>query len=663
MRSPPGAPVALTILCASALAGIVAAAAAGATNVAGPPSADREASAERAASTALAPPAEPRHPAARALERGIAALRDEPEASRREAEAALAALVRAPDADLEIRARLLLCDYHSERDPVAAQAQIAAARARLPDAARASLAAGVTTCEGELREAAGDYAGARAAFESAAHVASTAGDDEMLAGALFSRGYLLGVQGDYAAGLADLKQSQRLYERLSMAHHELTALNAIAILYNRMGDFAEARHIYERALVAQRAAGMRREQGVTLHNLGRAHEGLGEWPAARRAFEESLAVHGRIGYGRGEAYALRGLAAVANAEQDAQRALALLGRASKLQRATPDARLAAQIDLARGTALRLARRGEESAAALGRAREVFERADALAELAATWRELAAVRADLGDWRGAYEAQVAATTITERLLGNQRDQRFAALKVEFDTAAKEKENALLLRENAATLLALSQQERARRLQWAVLGLTALLAALLATLALRQWHGTRRMRALAMTDELTDAPNRRAVLTRLDAQLALPGARCSVALLDVDHFKSINDQHGHPAGDEVLRTIAAHLRAQVPEPAYFGRLGGEEFLVVLPGADAAAALAAGERLREAIRDLDMSRWFADGRGITASLGVATQRDAAETSSTLLQRADAALYEAKRSGRNLVVASDHEVGGRAA
>jgi diguanylate cyclase (GGDEF)-like protein len=173
----------------------------------------------------------------------------------------------------------------------------------------------------------------------------------------------------------------------------------------------------------------------------------------------------------------------------------------------------------------------------------------------------------------------------------------------------------------------------------------------------------MRALAMTDELTDAPNRRAVLARLDAQLALPGARCSVALLDVDHFKSINDQHGHPAGDEVLRTIAAHLRAQVPEPAFFGRLGGEEFLVVLPGADTAAALAAGERLREAIRGLEMSQWFADGLGITASLGVATQRDGAETSTTLLQRADAALYEAKRSGRNRVVASDDVPGEHAA
>jgi diguanylate cyclase (GGDEF)-like protein len=600
-------------------------------------------------------PARSTHPASALLEQAVTALRDDPEASRRSAEAALTMLAASPEPDLEVRARLLLCDYHSERDPAAARAEIAAARARLPAASRPALAAGVTTCEGELLEAAGDYAAARAAFESAVQLAREGGDDEMLAGALFSRGYLFGVQGDYAAGLADLKSAQQLYDRLAMGHHSLTARNAIAILYNRMGDYAEAKHIYGRALAAQRAAGMRREQAVTLHNIGRAHEQLGEWPDARRAYEESLAIHGQIGYGRGEAYALRGLAAVANADADPQRALDLLARASRLERASPDARLSAQIDLSRGTALRLAGRLGESTGALTRAREVFERADALAELAATWRELATVRGSLGDWRGAYEAQVATTTLTERLLVNQGDQRFAALKVEFDTAAKEQENALLLRENAATLRALAEQERARRLQWAVLALTAALAAVLATLALRQWRGTRRMRALAMTDELTGAPNRRAVLTRLDALLEATGPGCSVALLDLDHFKSINDQHGHPAGDEVLRTIAVRLRSAVAEPAFFGRLGGEEFLVVLPGADAAAARDAGERLREAILGLDAGRWLPDGRRLTASVGTATQRSGGETSSALLQRADAALYEAKRSGRNRVVASD--------
>jgi diguanylate cyclase (GGDEF)-like protein len=592
------------------------------------------------------------HPAAALIERAGLSARDDPESSRRDAEQALGLLARAPDPDLEIRARLLLCDYQSERDALAARAEIAAGRARLPFAKRQGLAAGLTTCEGEVRETAGDNAGAAAAFEEAVRIASDAHDDEMLAGALFARGYLLGVQGEYAHGLADLKRTQQLYERLGMPIHALTALNSIAILYNRLGDDAEALHIYARALEAQRAANMRREQGVTLHNIGRAHERLHEWPAARRAFEEALAIHTAIDYRRGMAYSLRGLAAVANAERDPRRALELLDRAAGLEREASDARLRAQIALARGESLHLAGRNADALAALATAHDVFAAGNALTELADTERLLSDVRAALGDWRGAYQAQVQAAEIAERLLRNQLDQRFATLKVEFDTAAKEKENALLLRENAASLRALAQQEKARRLTWLVLALVGVLAALLATLAVRQWLGSDRMRRLAMTDELTGVPNRRAVLGRLDEVLRRrDGGGCAVLLLDVDNFKTINDQHGHPAGDEVLRLIADGLRALVVEPAFLGRLGGEEFLFVLPGASLEQGRQFAERLRAAVMALDASRWVAGP--ITASLGIAVQQTPDDTTSTVLQRADAALYEAKRGGRNRVVA----------
>jgi diguanylate cyclase (GGDEF)-like protein len=115
--------------------------------------------------------------------------------------------------------------------------------------------------------------------------------------------------------------------------------------------------------------------------------------------------------------------------------------------------------------------------------------------------------------------------------------------------------------------------------------------------------------------------------------------------------------------VLKVIAARVRALVVEPAFIGRLGGEEFLVVVPAAPLDQACALGERLRAAVMQIDVSRWFPDGRGITASLGVAAQLSDDDTPSTLLQRADAALYEAKRTGRNRVVADDSALRERAA
>jgi len=591
------------------------------------------------------------HPAQTLIDRAWAGARTDPDASSRDAYAALEILSRTPDANLEIRARLLLCDHLSERDQPAAEQQIARARELLAKATRPGLQAGVLTCEGTIRETAGDNAQARGLYERAVQVATDTADKEMLAGALFSRGYLLGLQGQYAAGLTDLKRAQAVFEEIDLPDHALTALNAIAILYNRMSDYAQAIHIYERALKAQRDAGMRREQAVTLHNLGRAHENLLEWDAADKAFQESLAISRELRYARGEAYALRGLGAVANAKGDPQSALTTLERASVLQRQTPDARLHAQIQLARGIALHHLRKLSASVDALEEALAVFQKADSLTELRATHAELASVLADTGNWREAYAQLAQSKETAERQFRNQIDQRFTTLKVEFDTASKEKENALLLRENEANQKALEQGRRARSLQATVIALIIALAALLATLAIHQWRTTRRMRTLAMTDDLTGVPNRRAVLARLAPLVEGPNDRThAMLIIDIDHFKSINDQHGHPEGDEALKLVAARLRAEVQEPAFIGRLGGEEFVVVMPDADAEAGRELAERFRENVMTIDTQRWLADRR-LTVSIGMTVSKLVGDTPSHMLQRADAALYDAKRAGRNCV------------
>jgi diguanylate cyclase (GGDEF)-like protein len=600
--------------------------------------------------TAAAGAAAP-NPAQELVDRAWAAARTDPDASSRDAYAALEILGRQPDVDLEIRARLLLCDHLSERDQPAAEQQVGRARELLAQATRKGLLAGVLTCEGTIRETAGDNARARELYEQAVQVASGTPDNEMLAGALFSLGYLRGVQGQYAAGLADLKHAEALFEDINLPDHALTALNGIAILYNRMGDYAQAMHIYSRALKAQRDAGMRREQAVTLHNLGRAHENLLEWDEAQKAFQESFDISRELTYARGEAYALRGLGAVANAKGDPAGALTTLERASVLQRQTPDARLNAQIQLARGIALHKLGQLGASSRALEEALKVFETADSLNELRATYAELASVQGESGNWHEGYEYLAKSQQTAERLFRNQIDQRFTTLKVEFDTASKEKENALLMRENEANQKALKQERRARRLQAAVIVLTVVLAALLATLAIHQWRTTRRMHRLAMTDDLTGVPNRRAVLARLEPLIVAPNDRShALIIIDIDHFKRINDEHGHPEGDEALKLVAARLRAEVHEPAFIGRLGGEEFVVVVPDADADAARQLAEHFRESVMTIDTRRWLEDRR-LTVSIGLTVSKLAGDTPSHMLQRADAALYEAKRAGRNCV------------
>lgn len=160
-----------------------------------------------------------------------------------------------------------------------------------------------------------------------------------------------------------------------------------------------------------------------------------------------------------------------------------------------------------------------------------------------------------------------------------------------------------------------------------------------------------RDAASIDSLTGLLNRQSILRVLREQLmhVTPSSGCGVLLLDVDHFKSVNDQLGHLAGDECLRVMAQTIAANIRPGDRAGRLGGEEFVVVMNVAAASAAAAAGERLRTAIEQSGARH--ADGSPVTASIGVAVA-SVADTPESLIDRADRALYQAKHSGRNRVI-----------
>ena len=156
--------------------------------------------------------------------------------------------------------------------------------------------------------------------------------------------------------------------------------------------------------------------------------------------------------------------------------------------------------------------------------------------------------------------------------------------------------------------------------------------------------------SITDPLTGLANRRHLLSTLHAELqraARAAMPVSVMLLDLDHFKQVNDTLGHGAGDEVLRAVATILRRFIREQDTAGRFGGEEFLIILPGADDAEAATAAERIRVAVGSV---QWpYADLR-ITVSIGVAGHEG--DDAHALLERVDERLYAAKRQGRDRIV-----------
>jgi diguanylate cyclase (GGDEF)-like protein len=165
----------------------------------------------------------------------------------------------------------------------------------------------------------------------------------------------------------------------------------------------------------------------------------------------------------------------------------------------------------------------------------------------------------------------------------------------------------------------------------------------------------LRLLARIDPLTGVSNRLAIneaTTLMLAHSARYRQPLGVLMLDADHFKNVNDRFGHNGGDKVLRSLVVSIRATLRDSDLIGRVGGEEFVVLSPGADLASAMLLAERVRSTVENTPL---VIDGQPLTltVSVGVAVAAVNDRDGTALLQRADAALYEAKRAGRNRVQA----------
>lgn len=168
-----------------------------------------------------------------------------------------------------------------------------------------------------------------------------------------------------------------------------------------------------------------------------------------------------------------------------------------------------------------------------------------------------------------------------------------------------------------------------------------------------EANKRLEQLATTDGLTGLANRRTFDTALRDSFALEerrGCPLSLVMIDIDFFKQYNDSFGHPAGDLLLKAVAASIRQETRSHELVARYGGEEFAIILPGSDAAAARALAERLRRTVETFSESL-----RPVTISLGIATSGRATLSPEHLLAEADAALYHSKHHGRNRITHFD--------
>ena len=432
------------------------------------------------------------------------------------------------------------------------------------------------------------------------------------------------LRSDYAPAIESVAASIRIREETGDRAGLGGSLNLMGNIHLRLCDYAQALTCHARGLEARERAGDGYGIAESLINVGRVYLDMGDCAQAlevsRRAAEMgAVLVVSEIETGAlanmGDAHAKSGRWA---------EALDYYDRVLVIARRTGDRDLASEILCLMGMAL--TERGELEAA-----RERLAEAHTLAHSIGARRialqsaqGLSEVCKRLGDYAAALGHHEAAHRLEKEVSREKGDRRGGILVIQMQVDHHRREAAALAEANAALRYANDALAEANA----------------------------RLESLATTDPLTGLPNHRALIAALDAETARcrrEGGPCALLFLDIDFFKSVNDAHGHPAGDAVLCEFAETVRACLREVDTLGRWGGEEFLALLPGTDAPGALRVGERVRAAVAAHPPA--VGPGMPMTCSVGVAACPPQEAFRDALVEAADQALYAAKRLGRNQV------------
>lgn len=491
-------------------------------------------------------------------------------------------------------------------------------------------------------------------FERALTLYRNGGDRSGAAAVLTHMALIRLNQNLPAVALEMLRESLGLQNDGAAAEVERT-YHYLSLLYASLHDFTTARGYLEQGLEHARSTGDPSRELPLLGSLGRlanlqnAHEeALAHSDAARRLAE-------RLGDPAGVAYSLL----------ESGRARIGLGRFSEAEAdLRAGARIAAQLgaegvlahfDLQLAVGVAAQGRDTEALGLLEDAIGSLEDAGEQAQLLTAYSTMVPLLERQGRLAEALEASRRSLALQEMVSGLEASRRIAVMESTLRLADAERKFELLRRDSEIQALQLKQTRSTGLLAVATAGCLLLLSLLLAARYRHSRRLSRHLAAVATRDPLTGVGNRRAFDRALQrAWAAACGRQIEVAvlILDLDHFKTINDRGGHAAGDVALCKVAERLAGTIPADAVLARWGGEEFAILLVGPEAGEAVRLAEALRVQVQALRAD----GGPAVTVSIGVAQaapHRDASPQ--MLIGRADVALYKAKAEGRNRVCAAD--------
>lgn len=466
-------------------------------------------------------------------------------------------------------------------------------------------------------------------------------------------------------GIKWLKKSLSTFEEINQEHVKqhglLFATRFIGNAYYMMGDLENAKRYYTEGLSHAEVRQNIPATQAFYYNLTLVYGDLGEWERALTFAMQSATLAKKHGdqatYGASLAFASRSLVNLERYDEAIDNQLLAI---SELEKPGGSDYLfyalafLAEIYIKSGkpelAKAALLRAKSQEHHALGADRSVdYAQVEYL-----VWQ-------GVGDYHAAFHALKKYTDLMQEDFKAHQATESQKLMVEYEVELSKAREQALLSDNALKAKTLEQKEQEMFSQKLIIVLGFLLLLVVAAVLIRERYIRHKMHKLAMTDPLTGAPNRRAIEKRALQLLSNERARKSqlgVALLDIDHFKRINDTYGHDVGDEVLVNFTKACQRCLRDGDYFGRFGGEEFLMLLPGATSTDIQAVFARIQSALKqcptyvnDVEIPLTVSMGAALSLQDGQDRQ-DLKPIFLSLIKSADDGVYQAKSSGRDQMV-----------
>ncbi|MGY3945436.1 tetratricopeptide repeat-containing diguanylate cyclase [Aeromonas tecta] len=570
--------------------------------------------------------------------------------------AALVALRDSYPAEVQGRITRLQCwAQPADRDEEYQSAVIFADRALALARARKDRVteSGLLACRGFHQQLLGNMQQAGQDYDEALTLARRLGDNKQRADILSLRGEMYSYQGEMAEGLMELMDAHRRYEEIGLDSKGREVLAKIANAYRRMGLFERAEGYFQELEYDFRTRNeqeslieIRSQQGLLYSEMGEYDRALPLMAQAEQYYQGQQ-QRGMLAWSQIEmATILLHQGKTAQAQEKLEQASRLLHQGEGADSVTRG-----HWHIVMATVQDAMGQSAKALHHLALAEPIFAKEQNLRFLAWIHEVRARVLERQGRIREALTSLKQFVQTKQALEQMLREQRSLQLRFEFDLARKELENQALRSNQQLQAEKLKQLQERRYWQYLVV---ILLILVMGILVIHQRGRTRKMHRLAMTDELTGIHNRRQIQAKgrkWFSEARESGKPLCVLLLDIDHFKKVNDQLGHHVGDRVLTAVAQCIEDQLRSLDRVGRNGGEEFLVLLPDTRIDEAAEVAERIRQQVSLLRIEG-VPEDHPIHVSIGCAQYRRQDDNLGELVRRADEAMYLAKQSGRNRVV-----------